>query len=146
MLYRGSPANQFQTAERYEGVTDRSSPTAIDQATTNVTTTVKAAQVSQPAFWYRIDNEDSTDILSFLKIKTRDPLRSQSRVVHPDHRYHDREYVHRSYSVNGIQFRTIRSIPEKLVPLSLQNRRCKTVFCGRIRRSFQKSRSTKTVQ
>jgi len=121
MLYSGSPANQFQTADRYEGVTDRSSPMAIDRATTNVTTTVKAAQVSQPAFWYRIDNEDSTDILSFLKIKTRDPQRSQNRVVHPDHRHHDREYVHCSYSVNGIQFRTVRHISETFVPLSLKN-------------------------
>jgi predicted RNA methylase len=95
---------------------------AIDRATTNVTTTVKAAQVSQPAFWYRSDNEDSTDILSFLKIKIRDPLRSQNRVVYPHHQYHYREYVHRSYSVNGIQFRTIRHIPEASVPLLRQNR------------------------
>jgi hypothetical protein len=119
---------------------------AIDRATTNVTTTVKAAQVSQPAFWYRIDNEDSTDILSFLKIKIRDPQRSQSCVVHPDQQYHDREYVHRSYSVNGIQFGTIRYITEASVDLLRQNDRGKTVFCGRIRSSVQKSRSAKTVQ
>jgi hypothetical protein len=108
---------------------------AIDRATTNVTTTVKAAQVSQPAFWYRSDNEDSTDILSFLKIKIRDPLRSQNRVVYPHHQYHYREYVHRSYSVNGIQFRTIRHIPEASVPLLRQNGCGKTVAAKQLRQN-----------